>query len=64
MNDVVNNCVHVWIVAMLVRSKLLKLMDVILSPGLKTLNILGVNLFGFTVSFIGMLSLITNLLFT
>ena len=64
MNNVVNNCVHVWIVAMLVQSKSLKLMDVILSPGLKTLNILGVNLFGFTVSFIGMLSLITNLLFT
>ena len=42
-------CVHVWIVAMLVRSKSLKLMDVILSAGLKTLNILGVNLFGFTV---------------
>ena len=50
MYNVVNNCVHVWIVAMLVRHKLLKLMDVILSPGLKTLNILGANLFGFTAS--------------
>ena len=49
VNNVVNNCVHVCIVAMLVRSKSLKLMDVILSPGLKTLNILGINLFGFTV---------------
>ena len=46
MYNVVNNCVHVWIVAMLVRRKSLKLMDVILSPGLKTL---GVNLFGSTV---------------
>ena len=43
------HCTCIWIVAMLVRSKSLKLMNVILSPGLKTLNILGVNLFGFTV---------------
>ena len=51
MYNVVNNCVHVWIVAMLVRRKSLKLMDVILSLGLKTLNILGVNLYGFTFSY-------------
>ena len=53
MYNVANNCVHVWIVAMLVRHKS---MDVILSPGLKTLNILGANLFGFTVCFFQMLT--------